>query len=196
MKSEVISTKKNDDEIDLRQLFMNVRRKWHYFLISLLVFGAAGFCYIKLTLPVYEASSSVLVKDSKNSSNNIEDFIAGDVFGNQKNIATEMGILQSRSVLEETINELNLEVSYFSAGTFQKLPLYKNNPFVVKSLFVNEGVYGEYFELTIIDSGKFNLETTIDNKFLQDFSYNKTHLFGEEVRTPQFNFIIEKNEAA
>src|SRR6188768_2797287 len=192
MKSEAITIKKNDDEIDLRQLFMNVRRKWHYFIVSLIIFGAAAFFYIKLTIPVYEASSSVLIKDSKNSSNNIEDFIAGDVFGNQKNIATEMGILQSRSVLEETISELNLEVSYFSEGTFSKQPLYKNNPFTVKSLFVNEGVYGEYFELTIIDSENFELDATLDNKFLHDYSYKKTHKFGEEIRTPQFTFIIEK----
>src|SRR5688500_3977472 len=166
MKSEAITIKKNDDEIDLRQLFMNVRRKWHYFLVSLVVFGAAAFCYIKFTLPVYEASSSVLIKDSKNSSQNIEDFIAGDVFGNQKNIATEMGILQSRSVLEETITELNLSVSYFSEGTFSKQPLYKNNPFSVQTIFVNDGVFGEDFELTIIDTGTFELETEIDNNIL------------------------------
>ena len=194
MKNESINIKKNDDEIDLRQLFQNVRRKWHYFIVSLIVFSIAAFCYIRFTLPIYEASSSVLVKDSKNSSKNIEDFIAGDVFGNQKNIATEMGILQSRSVLEETINELNLEISYYSDGTFFKQPLYKNNPFSVTSVSVTNGIYGEYFELNIIDSTKFSLETEIDNNILSDFKYSKTHLFGEQIRTPNFNFVIEKVE--
>ncbi|MEO8085853.1 MAG: Wzz/FepE/Etk N-terminal domain-containing protein, partial [Bacteroidota bacterium] len=194
MKSESINIKKNDDEIDLRQLFLNVRRKWHYFIVSLIVFAAAAFCYIRFTLPVYEASSSVLVKDSKNASKNIEDFIAGDVFGNNKNIATEMGILQSRSLLEETINELNLEVSYYSKGTFFKQPLYKNNPFSVKTSVVTSGIYGEYFELTIIDSGRFNLETEIGNNILPAFKYNKAHRFGEEIRTPFFSIVIDKVE--
>ncbi len=194
MKNESINIKKNDDEIDLRQLFQNVRRKWHYFIISLILFGAAAFSYIRFTLPIYEASSSVLIKDSKNSSNKIEDFIAGDVFGNQKNIATEMGILQSRSILEETINELNLEVSYYSPGTFFKQPLYKNNPFSVNTVFVDKGVYGEYFELTIIDTGSYLLETEIDNSSLADFTYSKVHRFGETIRTPKFSFTIEKTE--
>ncbi len=194
MKNEVIINKKNDDEIDLRQLFMNIRRKWHYFFISFIFFGAAAFCYIKFTLPIYEASSTVLVKDSKTSSKNIEDFMSGDIFGNQKNIATEMGILQSRSVLEETIKELNLGVSYYSKGTFFKEPLYKNNPFNVNPLFVANGVYGQIFEINTIDSTRFTIETEIDNTTIHNFKYNKTHRFGEEIRTSNFAMSIDKNE--
>ena len=123
MRASTDNRPRNDDEIDLRLLFSNIRRNWHYFLISLLVFGTAGLLYIRFTLPVFEANTSVLIKDSKNKSSNIEDILTGDLFGNVKNVATEIGILRSRSVLQETIEELGLGVSYYGKTTFFRYPI-------------------------------------------------------------------------
>src|SRR6478672_10575822 len=102
--------KVKEDEVDLRLLVQSLKNHWHYFLISFLLLGALSFIYIHYTLPVYEATSSVLIKDTKSAGGDIEEFLTGDVFGNTKNVATEIGILRSRSVLEETIEELNLNV--------------------------------------------------------------------------------------
>lgn len=128
MRTNEGAQRRNDDEIDLRLLFYNMRRKWHYFLLSAILFCVGAFLYIRFTLPVFEARASVLVKDTKNTSNNIEDFLTGDLFGNTKNIATEIGILKSRSVLEETINELHLGVSYYGKTTFSNSLFTKTSP--------------------------------------------------------------------
>ncbi|HRH67649.1 MAG TPA: Wzz/FepE/Etk N-terminal domain-containing protein, partial [Bacteroidia bacterium] len=189
MRTSEGTRRRNDDEIDLRLLFYNIRRKWHYFLLSAVLFAIGAFLYIRFTLPVFEARSSVLVKDTKNTSNNIEDFLTGDLFGNTKNIATEIGILKSRSILEETINELNLGVSYYGKTTFFKYPLYKNQPFKVKPVRMTEGVYDEFFHLTILDATTFKLELDPDNPLLGDYNYSGTHHFGEEVRTPNFDLV-------
>ncbi len=186
--------RRNDDEIDLRVLFQEIRRNWHYFLFSIILFSIGALLYIRFTLPVYEARSSVLVKDTKNTSKNIEDIFTGDLFGNTKNIATEIGILKSRSILDETIRELNLGVSYFSNSPLFKLPLYKNHPFSVEALRVTDGVYDEKFELTIIDSNRFKLETSISNSYLNNFSYSATHRFGEDIRNAHFTFRIDKQD--
>lgn len=196
MRTSEGTRRRNDDEIDLRLLFYNIRRKWHYFLLSAVLFAIGAFLYIRFTLPVFEARSSVLVKDTKNTSNNIEDFLTGDLFGNTKNIATEIGILKSRSILEETINELNLGVSYYGKTTFFKYPLYKNQPFKVKPVRMTEGVYDEFFHLTILDATTFKLELDPDNPLLGDYNYSGTHHFGEEVRTPNFDLVILRNDSA
>jgi uncharacterized protein involved in exopolysaccharide biosynthesis len=62
---------RKEDEIDFRQLALSMRSKWYYFLISVAVFGCIAIGYIKLTQPVFEAHTSVLIKDTKNSSKNI-----------------------------------------------------------------------------------------------------------------------------
>ncbi len=184
--------RRNDDEIDLRLLFQEVRRNWHYFLISVIIFTIGAFLYIKFTLPVYEARASILVKDSKNTSKNIEDIFTGDLFGNTKNMATEIGILKSRSILDETIRELNLDVSYYSHSALFQVPLYKNQPFTVLPLHVTDGIYDEKFKFSIIDSGRYKIETDISNSYLNNFSYSETHRFGEEVRNSFFTLKIDK----
>ena len=45
--------------------FTTCGEKWHYFLISAVLFCIGAFLYIRFTLPVFEARSSVLVKDTK-----------------------------------------------------------------------------------------------------------------------------------
>ena len=66
---------RSEDEIDLRSLFYELKSKWFYFLISILFFTICAFIYIHFSLPVYEATSSVIIKDSKNSSKDIEDIL-------------------------------------------------------------------------------------------------------------------------
>ena len=188
--------RRNDDEIDLRLLFYNIRRNWHYFLISILFFAIGALLYIRFTLPVYEATTSVLIKDSKNTSKDIEDILTGDLFGNTKNIATEIGILQSRSVLEETINELNLGISFFSKNELLNFPLYKTTPFVVKVLRITDGIYDEEFRLTRIDSSRFKLEIEADNHFLYNYNYSGIHIYGEEIKTPYFTLMVTRNDLA
>ena len=188
--------RRNDDEIDLRQLVTNIRRKWHYFLVSIILLMAAALLYIRFTLPVYEAKLSILIKDSKNTSKNIEDILSGDIFGNAKNIATEIGILHSRSVLEETINELDLGVSYFSKPGIFSYPEYTTRPFNVKVIRISDGLKDEKFSLTILDTSRFKLEVEADNSFISDYAYGKEHHYGEEILTPYFTLKVTRNEAA
>ena len=185
--------RRNEDEIDLRMLFYNLKKHWFYFLFSILLFSVGALLYIRYTLPVYEATTSVIIKDNKNASKNIEDILSGDMFGNNKNIATEIGILQSRSVLEKTFEKLNLNVSFYSKSGLLNYPLYKTTPFVVKVLTISEGVYEEEFHISSFDSSRFKLEIEADNRFVKNFKYSGTHAYGEEIKTPYFTLIISRN---
>ncbi len=195
MRTNAENQRLNDDEIDLRLLFGSIRKKLHYFAISAIIFIVGAFLYIKFTLPVYEATSSVLIKDSKNASKNIEDILTGDLLGNTKNIATEIGILHSRSVLEETINELNLGVSYFDKSGFFTYPVYKNTPFNVIVNRTSDGIYDEDFNLIPVDENTFKLDLDIDNRTLR-YKYSGVHHYGEPIATPYFSLAINKNEIA
>ncbi len=186
----------NEDEIDLRLFLYNIRRKWYYFILSILFFSICALLYLRFTLPVYEATYSLIIKDGNNTSKDLEDILSGDLYGNTKNIATEIGILNSRSVLEETFNELNLGVSFFSKNGFTRFPIYKTSPFVVKVISLADGIYDEEFHLTRIDDSRFKLEINADNHILNDYKYDGTHLYGEEIKSPQFKLIVSRNNHA
>ena len=56
---------KREDEFQIQTIFHDLIRKWHYFLIAGVFFAGLALVYIKLTLPVYQASSSILIDDEK-----------------------------------------------------------------------------------------------------------------------------------
>lgn len=186
---------RKEDEIDLRQLALSLRSKWYYFLISVVVFGSAALLYIKFTQPIYEAHTSVLIKDSKNSSKNIEDILSGDLFGTSKNIATEIGILRSRSVLKEAADELQLGVSYFDENQLLRKPLYKTAPFSVQNLFLAESLKNATFQVKLEGEGGYRLTLTSDHPEAEDFTYDKSHRFGETISTRYFTIVLNGTDS-
>src|SRR4051812_41641592 len=132
MVNSTVKKKQQEDEIDLSFIVKALRGKWHYYLIAVVLFVALALAYFRFTLPIYQVQSSILVEDPKLTSKNIEDLLSGDVFGSPNTLATEIGILGSHTVIERTIDQLGLQVSYMSQASFPAQPLYNSSPFVVK----------------------------------------------------------------
>ncbi len=185
-------TNKKEDEIDLRQLALTMRSRWYYFVLSFIIFGCLAFLYSKFTQPIYEARTSILIKDSKNSSKNIEDILSGDLFGNSKNVATEIGILRSRSVLKEAADDLQLGVSYFDENQLLRKPLYQTAPFAVKNLYVGEALKNSTFSIQLISKENFRLTLISEHPEAEEFTYENMHRFGETISTRYFTLLIDR----
>ena len=185
------------EEINLRKTVAGFFNRWHYFAISIAVFIAGGFLYIKLTLPVFRAESSILVKDSKLASqNNIEDLLNGDVFSTTRNLSTEIGIIQSRGVLLEAASQLRMQVSYFGYLTFSRVPLYKDSPFGVDYENVHPVFYDIPFIIHYNDDTSFELSVEADFPSANHYSYTGKHRYEEKISTPYFSLVIHDNKSS
>lgn len=185
----MVSKKKvGDDEIDVGLLIKSLTSKWHYFLISGLLCIVAAFIYIHYSLPVYQAKGSVLIKDNKSASKDITDFIAGGFLGDQTSVATEMGILSSQSVIKQAIKQLNLQNFIEDAGVFPNVPLYKRSPVEIVADSISPLALDIPFTISISDANGF----IVSFDGINDFNYNKSHLFGEKINTLYFSFTVNK----
>src|SRR5258706_11371770 len=98
--SDALERNMDGEEINLRHLFLKLFSRWKYYVISFVILIAVGFGYMKFSDPIYEAETSILIKDNKyGTPGNIEDFLNADLFSPARNLSSEIGILQSRSVL-------------------------------------------------------------------------------------------------
>jgi tyrosine-protein kinase Etk/Wzc len=184
------------EEINLRKIFSGLISRWYVFAISLAVFLASGLVYLKFTLPVYRAESSIIVKDSKLASqNNIEDFLNGDVFSSSRNLSTEIGIIQSRAVLLQAASVLNLKVSCFGNRTLSRIPLYKNVPFRVEFSAINPNLYNVPFTVKLNAGNTFELSVDVDTKNINDYSYTGAHRIGENISTPYFSLTLLSSDS-
>jgi tyrosine-protein kinase Etk/Wzc len=186
---------KNEDEFQIQNIFREILLKWHYFVVAGVLFAGLTLLYIKFTLPVYQASSSILIDDEKSSPSNLTDILSSDLFGTNLNLPTEIGILRSRTVIQKTIERLHLSVQYWNTNTFPAQPLYPRSPLRVEvDTFIRE--YKDLaFEVTVLDNKNYNLEVEYDGDKLPYFQLNKKFAFGETVKTDHFSFRLFRNDS-
>jgi tyrosine-protein kinase Etk/Wzc len=188
----------SDDEIDLSGFITEITaRKW-WFLIAFLVAMGVTFFYIKFTLPVYEAAATVLIQETNDPAMRMEDFLSGNIFGDQANIATEKGILGSRSVMRETIRQLNLQVSYFNTSVLPYLPRYKKHPFNVvidSTSVIPVWLYDIPISLSFIDDQSYKITISAEDESEREYRYSEVHKFNERLVHDDFSFLINNDPA-
>lgn len=173
------------DEIDLRKWVLNLVNYWHYYAIALVVVVALAIAYLKITTPRYEASSSLLIKSDQQNSNQLQDFIDGDIFGNKKNLTTEIGILQSKSVLLETIQQLQLQTTISRNHTFGTALCYHDASISVQQ--ITAPVIDQELSLQFTDPSHFTLQgSTATGETMGPATYAS----GDTIRTPACSLVV------
>ncbi len=108
--------KQQEQEIDLIELFYKIIVHWRWLLIAIAVALTGAYIYVHITTPVYQASASVVIKDSEGSDKAINDLFnqvsPSNMAATNTQIEDELEILRSRSILLQVINELNMHTSY------------------------------------------------------------------------------------
>ena len=106
-------------------LYMCLSR-WYWFLISVILLLAGATFYILRTVPVYQRSAKVLIKDDKQggSMGDLSDFSGMGLLRSNVKVNNELIALQSMDLMSETVRRLNLDVNYSEEGLFRPSILY------------------------------------------------------------------------
>ena len=194
MTSKKQSTNPNGDDIDLTGLTDDIRANRWWFVISVVVFLALAYIYLKTTLPIYESGASVIIEESDKPSIKMEDFIAGDLFGEQANVATEKGVLGSRSVMRQTIQELGIGVSYYNTSVFPHIPRYLKHPFVVKvdtSVVMPVWLRDVPFSLAYASGKSFVVSVSATDNSGKRYDFSQKATYGQTISSEHFKFKID-----
>ncbi len=193
-----------EEKVDIMSIVFKMLSHWHYFAISIILALLLAFIFNKYSIPIYEVKSTVLVKDDKKGGGG-GDLLKGlDLFGSQKNVQNEIGILQSYSLTNKAIKDLNFFVSYFTESKFKTQELYKDCPFQVIIDTAYDQLVGAPIFVNIVSSDKYELEVpeqtaaTLYNyrseKPVEDKvdvkKATKTLNFGEWYKSDHLNFKI------
>jgi capsular exopolysaccharide synthesis family protein len=101
-------------ELDLNELFFNLRRRWPVFLVSLLVAGALAWTYLKVKSPTYDFKATLLIGDQSTGSKQAQELLQLlDSKPKGLKLEDEVGLLTSSDMLRRTLTQLPFQVSYF-----------------------------------------------------------------------------------
>lgn len=187
MEQKLISGNNLIDQKDLRKTFVTIGKNWYWFVIFLVLGIGASITYLYKATNYYGATCEILVKPPKDP---FKDALseALPTPPKKEDIANETKILKSTRMIEETVNKLNLDISYFIKGRLKTGEVYKQVPFSVDGKVSDRTLYNVPFSINILDKNRFKVEVTIDEK-----PFSKVARFGDPVVHPKFSFILSSD---
>lgn len=128
-------------EDSLAQQIQPYLNKWWLFVLSALIFMIGAFFYLRYSTSIYQAEASILIKDTQAGGGISELAALGDLgsLGNSFNtVENEIEILTSRRLMSKVVDELDLDVQYFSEGNFKTSESFQNASFKVLKNYETE----------------------------------------------------------
>jgi tyrosine-protein kinase Etk/Wzc len=182
----------NSNELNIREQIEAYLVHWKWFVLSVIVLVLGAFLYLRYSSNVYKATSIVMLKDDRKGGalNELMMFSELSSFtGVKNNVDNEIEILRSRTLTENTVKKLNLDISYFSEGRIKSFEIYKKSPIKV--------FFREPSDVTEAKGLSFTVDVLSNTKFLiktEESGVLGEYTFGETITNHLGSFIVTKNE--
>ena len=179
----------NKNEFNIKEQLFFYLQYWKWFIVSILLFLSISFIYLRYYIVEYGVCSTILIKDEKKGGSSEYSAISDmNLFSSKNNVDNEIAILKSRTLSQNVVASLDLDISYFSEGRLVNLELYKDSP--IKILFYNKSKdyykINKTFTIKIESERKYSL-LDLNNKV------TKEYVFGQKVYNQLGVFTIIKN---
>ena len=199
------------EENDLRKIATLISRNYFLFILCTLFMLAGAFLINRYSVPTYSITSSILIKGRNSQpggSGSENDFLYSNLFGGNQNFQNELWIMKSYPVVEKTVSNLDLSVSYHSKGKFNFYEVYKDTPFKISYLPSHPQPLDIMFTIKFINADSFNITAKSKKAYFHNFGTNESSHFkskwtffrngkiGELIKTPDLAFIIESRDTS
>ncbi|MEN8121996.1 MAG: polysaccharide biosynthesis tyrosine autokinase [Bacteroidota bacterium] len=150
-------------------------KKWYYFVISLALTLSAGVYIQKSSPPVYRNNLAMLLAEERGNRNqNAGELMQFEMFDTQSTIDDEIGKIRSFPIINKTIRQLDLAVSYYIGKGLIMNDIYKNSPFIVLADPEISQPVDLYFSVEVISKNKFRIKAkSKEEVYLYNMANNK-----------------------
>ncbi len=178
------------DEVNIKEVLQPYLRRWRWFIISVLIFGALAVFYLQTTTPTYAMRSTVVIRDVKKSPLDFGALSDLSSFGGRapSSVNNEIEIFKSKKLMNEVVNRLNLQITTISKKNFTEEELYQESaPFLVK--VIGEKYYKKRKAApirVIIEGDRLTLQS-------EDLVKPIVTTYGKTISLPYANVMMIKN---
>lgn len=133
----------NNEDIDVRKALESHVYHWKWYVFSVIMFILLAFLYLRYTPEEFEVSSTIMI-DDKDVGGLASEISAFDdlqlMSGSKTSITNEIGVLKSRSLIEQVIKDLKLNITYKHLGKILNNELYDNEIPIRINFLVNDSI--------------------------------------------------------
>lgn len=130
-RKKYISEEKEDNLI--QQTVSKFLPYWPMFLIAIILGIATAYIYLRYTIPVYEATATLIIKDEKKGNEESKLMESLDQISSKKIVENEIEVIQSRKLMTNVVETLGLYAPIFEKGEINNLSAYTISPVSIKS---------------------------------------------------------------
>ncbi|SEW22312.1 capsular exopolysaccharide family [Chryseobacterium wanjuense] len=183
-----------EEKLNIKKTISKYLYKWPWFIASILVFVTGAYIYLRYSVPQYQ-SKTTLKFDKKQ--NDLSSALAdldnlGIGLGNADELKSEAAVVNSRPILTQVVNNLNLNVEYFTAGEIKDSQLFSKAPITAKILsYKDEKFAPSQCTVTDIKGDQFTLETEKKKKITGKFNMPLQLDFGTVVLQIKPQFVLK-----
>ncbi|WP_296386359.1 polysaccharide biosynthesis tyrosine autokinase [Winogradskyella sp.] len=194
-----MESKPNSVTVDIKQKVELFLSYWKWIILSIIVAVLLGYTYLRYTTYEYKANATIKIRDEKQATKlpGIEDIGTDGLFsqGTDK-IKDEIKVIQSRTIAENIIKTLDLNIRCFAEGKIKEKELYTNPPIKV-SFFESDSVINTLSKnlyLKIKSSTEFIMFKDDGKSLLdRDDREGKVYAFGDKIDTNYGGFVLVPN---
>lgn len=172
------SMQKGNDTISLRDVFEFVAGRWYWFLLSVLLFVGGAWAYLETIQPVFQRSSTVLMKEDKPDIGT-ETFIFFGSNNDEDEMKNRLHIFCSSEVVAPVVEKLGLDVTYRTKKLLRMQDMYKKSPFEVQ--FIHSFTRPLSLQITPVSAKEYQL--TSGEK-------SKVYTFGDTVTVESERIVV------
>lgn len=184
-----------EKDFEYRAILNKYLSHWKWFLLAMIISLSLAFIKLRYTKPLYNASTTILVKDDKKGGmlselSAFSDIGAGKTIKN--NLDNEVQILRSRTIVENIVRKLNLNISLIVKGKILSNELFNDAPIEVNVLNKNAEFYKtrKNYIFTEVSNDAF----TLKNQLGEHVNNKSQYKFGEIITTSYGQISINKTK--
>lgn len=134
MNGDLTVSEPEQHAVSLRTLIDKFTAHWYWFILFVVLGIAASWLFLRYATPTYNVKAKILVQDEQKGGNlpGQEVLEQLQLFPGKSNVDNEVEIIQSRSLMEQVVRNLQLNVSYWLENGLNEKELFRQLPFQVR----------------------------------------------------------------
>lgn len=175
---------------DIRKIINSLAENWY--VVLFFVFASVVIAYFySYKLPKIYAAKTQLILQNQETYNYQEGLYGGlGLYGNYEKMANETKVITSTDIIAETINKLNMDISYYIVGRIQTKEVYSGMPFTIEAKVYSQNFFEFPFNFKIIDTDNFEIMYEEEGKEVK-----VRHRFGEPIINSNYYLLITKSNS-
>jgi len=162
-----------EEKFNIKKTISKYLYKWPWFIASVLLFVIGAYIYLRYSVPQYQSKTTLKFDKKQNDlSSALSDLNnLGIGLGNADELKSEAAVVNSRPILVQVVENLNLNVEYFNAGEFKDSQLFTKAPITAKILtYTKEKFVSSTYTLTDIKGDQFTLHNQKKKEIVGKFN--------------------------